>query len=410
MIYPRLAWAFLFALAVVSSEFFIARPVAAKTALLNFRRHVGVVLVALFIFYAALSALWSVEPKAIAAKMAGLVAIFVAAGIVFLRATFLVNDDRSYVLRGILVGYCIGLAYFAVEIFTNGAIAKPLLNIFGGNLGLVDAAITYTNGKVSALATVAFNRHAISVCLFLWAPLLFLLPTKRGDAGWKTVTAIVVLTAAAASLFCSINESAKLALVAGLLFYAMAKISSKFAVIALAAAWVMSTLFVIPAVYVADSAGLQDKSWVQHSGRERLKIWKANSDSVWHSPIFGIGARSTQYLDEQAEKGAMTEAQIEAVDAKNARYHFPHHSHNGFLQTWYELGIVGALLLCGLGLALLQAIRQRSERFQPIMSAHFASFAVILGLSYGLWQTWYQATILIAFLATQAATTSSPKQ
>ncbi len=53
------------------------------------------------------------------------------------------------------------------------------------------------------------------------------------------------------------------------------------------------------------------------------------------------------------------------------RSEFPH-PHNAYLQVWYELGVVGALLLGGLGLSLVRAIgdaqrRTASLRLGPIL-------------------------------------------
>jgi O-antigen ligase len=75
------------------------------------------------------------------------------------------------------------------------------------------------------------------------------------------------------------------------------------------------------------------------------------------------------------------------------------HAHNSFLQTWFELGAVGALLLMMAGLGLLWQIRRLDPDLQPFAYAIFATAGPYLVASYGMWQIWYVALFgLIAVL------------
>jgi O-antigen ligase len=73
----------------------------------------------------------------------------------------------------------------------------------------------------------------------------------------------------------------------------------------------------------------------------------------------------------------------------------PLHPHNGFLQLWLELGVVGVTIASVLLIQLLAAIRRST--LSPIELAPsfavVASALVVLSLSYGIWQSWWQSTL-----------------
>jgi len=75
--------------------------------------------------------------------------------------------------------------------------------------------------------------------------------------------------------------------------------------------------------------------------------------------------------------------------------HLPLHPHNGALQVWLELGAVGALV--GALIVLVVVSRLTSEALTPTARAAglaaFATAAIEMSLSYGIWQSWWIATL-----------------
>jgi len=130
---------------------------------------------------------------------------------------------------------------------------------------------------------------------------------------------------------------------------------------------------------------LQDASWLQQSARHRIEIWNTTAEKTLQTPFFGVGARSTY-----------VQAQVRGVPARRGwenrlRDSLSSHAHSLYLQTWYELGLVGATLLTLFGLAILSAIRALSGAIRPYAYATFASAATLAASSYGMWQIWYMA-------------------
>jgi hypothetical protein len=62
------------------------------------------------------------------------------------------------------------------------------------------------------------------------------------------------------------------------------------------------------------------------------------------------------------------------------------------MQTWFELGLIGALLLCAVGLSIVAAIRGLAPRLQRYGLATFATTAAMASVSYGMWQAWFMAS------------------
>jgi O-antigen ligase len=75
----------------------------------------------------------------------------------------------------------------------------------------------------------------------------------------------------------------------------------------------------------------------------------------------------------------------------------PLHPHNGALQLWLELGGIGALLGAALVFALGVAAARSSA---PAVGAGMLASAAVTGmLSFGLWQAWWVASLLLALVA-----------
>jgi O-antigen ligase len=75
----------------------------------------------------------------------------------------------------------------------------------------------------------------------------------------------------------------------------------------------------------------------------------------------------------------------------------PLHPHSIVLQVWLELGIVGAVLLSALLVAMIGII-QRLHGHPELRAAALAQFAsgfVIANVSFGIWQTWWLSALFL---------------
>ena len=69
------------------------------------------------------------------------------------------------------------------------------------------------------------------------------------------------------------------------------------------------------------------------------------------------------------------------------------HSHNGYLQTWYEAGAVGAAFLLAIRPSGAQVAGSAPAEAQPYLYATFVACALMGGSSFSLWQPWFMASL-----------------
>ena len=132
--------------------------------------------------------------------------------------------------------------------------------------------------------------------------------------------------------------------------------------------------------------------------QHRIVIWDYTAEETLKAPVLGIGAYMTYVLGPARNKTAVR------APGEHYKKTLSRHAHNVYLQTWFELGAIGAVLLMAAGLAVLGAIRQLPVvSGQPIALATFAAGATMMASSYGMWQTWYLSLFGFAAVALAVA-------
>jgi len=116
------------------------------------------------------------------------------------------------------------------------------------------------------------------------------------------------------------------------------------------AAWIIAVLFAVPLGALPYKLGWENWTWLPpQSVAARFYIWKYVADDVYQRPLTGIGIRGPRDLHFKIP--------TDADDPSHAAYALKgleaRHPHNIYLQTWFELGAIGAVLLLGVGLAAL---------------------------------------------------------
>jgi O-antigen ligase len=153
------------------------------------------------------------------------------------------------------------------------------------------------------------------------------------------------------------------------------------------AGWITATLFVVPLASLAYAKQLYLASWLASTARQRIVIWGYTSSQIRNAPLLGAGVSTARALNFQDDE--------RAPKAPGSEYRLTTgwHSHNGYLQTWYEAGAIGALLLVAFGLLVLRSLARAPGEAQPYLYATFVSCAVMAGSSFSLWAPWFMASI-----------------
>ena len=216
--------------------------------------------------------------------------------------------------------------------------------------------------------------------------------------GGASLIALIAATAVIALL--SESGTSVVAFFVGALVLALAALSLKATRTLVAVGWTVATLLAVPLSALPYELGWHHWTWLPpESVAARFYIWKYVADKVPEKPVTGIGIRGTRalHLVIPADAGDPSNSTF-ALQGRAAR-----HPHNIFLQTWFELGGIGAVLLLAVGLAGLWQMRV----LPPVLQgASYALFAIsgAVGLSgFDLWQTWLLASLAFAWCAMQLA-------
>lgn len=119
--------------------------------------------------------------------------------------------------------------------------------------------------------------------------------------------------------------------------------------------------------------------------RDRVAIWQSFGSAVAERPLTGLGFGTSAAAARDPVAAEVPEARRLLLGAG--------HPHNGFLQVWAEMGVLGAMA-AALVLGCLVAAFARA----PVLAAlagggAIASVATIMLVGHGAWQGWWITTI-----------------
>jgi len=345
--------------------------------------------------WSELTAAWSPAPFASFTKplymLVGTIGLAVAAG--GLRS--IENAALRRVSLGLLLGLLIAGAILALDTVTDQALTKFFYNTFPSLRAGLAKQLTIENGVVEQIKENNINRRATVVTLLLVPALYAALTAHTQRVRWGAALGVAVI--AAILMRYSAHQSSQAAIVAAALAFGLARISMRSARILTGAAWCASCLLVVPLVSALHATDIhKNEHGLFFSARHRIVIWNYTAELIKKSPLMGVGADATAAITEARAK----QANPEPVE-KDGQFvpDAARHAHNAYLQTWYELGAIGAVLLAMLGIAALAAAGSAVLAIQPFLIAEFAAIAGMIAFSFSLWQVWFQGAIGLGVLA-----------
>ena len=285
----------------------------------------------------------------------------------------------------------------------QGARLLPWIG-FGLVFGLAAAFADWQSGNALRAAVrglkevpeaLMFGLKPAASLMALLLPMGFALP-------WPWVARAALLLLGAGVLITLPGETARLATIAGLgaaaLSLALPRLVPRLVGAGVALAILAMPLLVglIPQI---PSASLPP------SAVHRLVIWDFTAARIAEKPITGWGLEASRAMPgggARPDAATLDRLNIKAPAQRDflAMPHvqvMPLHPHNGALQLWLELGGIGALIGAALMLALGVAA---SRSAAPEVGAGMLASAAVTGmLSFGLWQAWWVASLLLAMVA-----------
>ena len=337
---------------------------------------------ALFIAYLFVNALWAPDRLAGLAKAATVLGLSAGAFLVAASYSLRTSAEAHVLAKSALAGLLLGGAFLLFEIVFHEPIMRFVNNHLVQVFDITPKKMKIKQGHVTELSPFVLNRNVTSLVLLLIPAVLLTvaLPTKTSRRlGIATLVAVT-----AVSTLLSESGTSVMAFFAGALVLALATVSLKTARILVVGAWVVAVLLAVPLGALPYKLGWENWTWLPpESVAARFYIWKYVADEVYQRPLTGIGIRGSRDLHLRIPTDADDPSHAAfALQGRQAR-----HPHNIYLQTWLELGAIGAILLLAVGITGLWAI----GTWPPLLqAAGYALFAVgsTVGVSgFDFWQT-----------------------
>jgi len=244
-------------------------------------------------------------------------------------------------------------------------------------------------------ASLVFGLKPAASLMALLLPMGFALP-------WPWIARAALLVLGAGVLIVLPGETARLATIAGLAA-ALLSLAAPRLMPKLVGAGVAVLILLMP-LLIAFIPQIPSAS-LPHSAAHRLVIWDFAAARIAEKPLAGWGLEASRAMPGgRAQPDAATLDRLNiTTPAQREFLVLPHvevmplHPHNGALQLWLELGGIGALIGAALMLALGFAAARSAA---PAVGAGMLASAAVTGmLSFGLWQAWWVASLLLAMVA-----------
>ena len=333
--------------------------------------------------YLSLNASWSLSPATAHIALAMFFMFIVA---LYFTSNALLDIDAD-VLRALAIGLCagfvIGGAVMFFEIFSLQWIRRTVMSLAPG-LRPKPRDMLLNGQWVVFLESYLINRNITAMIFLFWPTLfaIFLVAPRAHRQRWWLAGLVPVV----AAILGSKHATSKLAFLGAAATFAACHYWPAATRRAVAWGWVATIMLVVPVATLAYQSKLYLSPWLPHSAQHRIVIWGYTSSLIAASPILGSGINTARALNDP--DGLDTPL----APGSDFRLTTNLHSHNGYLQTWYEAGAVGALILLGIGLLVLSNLARAATELQPYLYATFVTCALIGGSSFSLWQPWFMAS------------------
>jgi O-antigen ligase len=325
--------------------------------------------------WAAVTTLWAIDPPRSLSASATLAAT-IFAGTVLVGAAIGVDEaGRRRIGTALTIGLGLGCLTFVVGLVT------------GERYTLLREALSSGDFGPYRYDWQLFNRGITVIALVAWLTLLA--QARQGrlrrGAALAAATTLVVLV--------SRTLSGKLALIVGIVLLPLLRRPSRVASHALAAVLALSVAAIafgasrLPPVTVTASWDI-----IPIAQFHRVTIWTFAAARIAEKPLLGWGMDSSRSIPGGDDTVVI---KFKEYSVPIGQPQMPLHPHSAVLQWWLELGAVGATLFA----ALLWQLGRMAAAPDLTPMARGAAASVLTGafviscVSYGFWQSWWQATL-----------------
>lgn len=383
---PLASPAILFASSAVflasQGRFALARPSPVIVALL------------LIDIYLLVNLSWSLSPRD-GLRSVGL--LFAITGLLYLTLNALAADSERSGLRSIAMGLVLGAALggliYCIEALSGQGMRRALMAYLPALAPNAEGMGVSEDGSPVPFAAL-MNRSIAAIALLFWPAVLIV---DRLDLSPRLrMWLLIALLPGIVAIMRSAHGTSKLAFLGAAALYVLCRFYPVLGPRLARAGWLAAVVLMVPAASLAYSAQLHHSGWLAESARHRVVIWNHTVGQIGKAPLLGSGVATARALNERDKP----DAQLEPGTAYRL---VMSHSHNGYLQVWYETGAIGAFLLLGFGLLVLRSLAQAESGPRAYLHAIFAACALMAGSAFSLWAPWLLALFAIVAICAAVA-------
>ena len=331
--------------------------------------------------FGALSALWAVDGAETGKRFWRLTG-FAAFGILIVtHARELRSNDRTLIGSVLIGGVWVMLVLFVFERFSGKALTQLVTGY-------------QTVGELLAI----LNRPGTVLLLLGWPAAGFLF--ARG----KAVHAVLLLMACGLVQVGSQGQAATIAWLAGGASAAAGAVAGRFWSVVFGALLCAGVL--LTPLAVSNGSFQQQVASITpaevSSARHRLLIWDFTAERIAEKPLVGWGLGGSRAIPGgEMSAGAYAASQgldwLRPTDQRwlGSSAVLPLHPHNAFLQVWLDLGLVGAVAAAALLWFCARPCAVGPPGVRACRFGLLATAVTVASLSYGVWQSWWVATLFI---------------
>jgi O-antigen ligase len=233
---------------------------------------------------------------------------------------------------------------------------------------------------------IHMDRGTTVMALFLW-PMIWELRRQN-----KTKEIVFLFCYCSISLLLSHDAAAKVSVFLGVIVSLMGlNYFKKMPALLCISSAAMIMLAPLVAHYIPDPSRTIEWRWLEPSAHHRLTIWRFAETVIERNPMIGQGFEASRRVGD-----GLTLHIADSRGTEREQQLMPLHPHNAPLQIWLETGAIGAVIVALLMMSLGWSLRNFLQReiISEISTLWVICFFVS-AVSYGLWQNWWQAAMLL---------------
>ncbi|MEM6902152.1 MAG: O-antigen ligase family protein, partial [Pseudomonadota bacterium] len=238
-------------------------------------------------------------------------------------------------------------------------------------------------GPEQSLSINEFNRGLVGMAIMIFPAVGLLLVRGQNNLAFVLPIALAVVFTQTES------QTALLGLIAGIVCFPLALKFPRTMLGVMGVGTLVLGLGAVPLALALDAIGLAENELLMLSARHRVEVWYYTAQQVMAQPWLGYGLESAQASFPRA--GEISDFLPPDINMVHR------HPHNLFLQFWYEFGLLGAVLVCAIGLAMLWRLYRAPRTMQSCGAATYcACLAMVSVTSFSIWHTWFMCSLALA--------------